>query len=257
MSPRKTLPLSVSADAWREGAHLSSSAHRRGALREPPPALGRSPPLPHPTHKVPAGARAPGSGRSGCRPWSLQGVPAGRSLPSRGPCRDSPRRTPRSPSAPAAPQPPPPLSPRLTSATHRSSGRSSDHYATRRPGSTRTAPCGPARRSPLGQWAPGAEGTTYGKAVSLPGGGQSLAPPPLAPALPGQKPVGRLSSAGIGGWRLAACGLVAAGGPTPREVQTEYARAGSVGALGPRDSSPPPCEPIFLSAGFGGSPESP
>ena len=124
---------------------------------------------------------------------------------------------------PAAPQPPPPLSPRLTSATHRSSGRSSDHYATRRPGSTRTAPCGPARRSPLGQWAPGAEGTTYGKAVSLPGGGQSLAPPrpappPLAPALPGQKPVGRLSSAGIGGWRLAACGLVAAGGPTPREV---------------------------------------
>ena len=40
-----------------------------------------------------------------------------------------------------------------------------------------------------------------------------------------------------------------------RVRQTEYARAGRVGALGPRDSSPPPCEPIFLSAGFGGSPE--
>ena len=116
MSTRKTLPLSVSADARREGAHLSASVHRRGrgnavrrrgALREPRSALGRSLPLPHLTHKVPVGARAPGSGRSGCRARSLQGVPPGRSLPF-------PRPLPGQPQEDA----PPPLSPRLDSATH-------------------------------------------------------------------------------------------------------------------------------------------
>ena len=116
MSTRKTLLLSVSADAWREGAHLSASVHcrgrgsavrRRGALREPPSVLGRWPPLPHLTHKVPVGARAPGSGRSGCKPRSLQGVPPGRSLPFPRPLPGQPQEDAR-----------PPLSPRLASATH-------------------------------------------------------------------------------------------------------------------------------------------
>lgn len=40
-----------------------------------------------------------------------------------------------------------------------------------------------------------------------------------------------------------------------RDRRNEYARAGSVGALGPQDSSLPPCERILLSSGFGGSPE--
>lgn len=219
MSTRKTLPLSVSADARREGAHLSASVHRRGrgnavrrrgALREPRSALGRSLPLPHLTHKVPVGARAPGSGRSGCRARSLQGVPPGRSLPF-------PRPLPGQPQEDA----PPPLSPRLDSATHlrallgprRDQAPGVDSCRSLRPRPPKPPrPMGArrGRQPPIGRpyVVRGAS-----RAPPLP------APPPFAPALPGQKPAGRRASAGIGGRRRrAACGSVAAGGPTPRRV---------------------------------------